>query len=113
MQLSSESACAQPERRRVRRHSFDVGLEIEWGSATLRGRVRDISLEGMLIELPDPLWIGARFSAQVKLEPPLWVECVVRRVEPGRGMGVSFSLPQEADRPRLAALLEALEKKHR
>jgi len=82
---------------------------MEWGSAVIRGSVIDISAEGMRIEIADPLWVGAGFSAV--LAPPLRMECVVRRVEPGRGMGVSLVTPEAEDRVRLAALLDALGKK--
>lgn len=104
-------SAAQPERRRARRYSFDAVLDMEWGSSVLKGRVRDISADGFLIELPNPLWIGARFSAQLALDPPLQVECVVRRVEPGRAIGVTFVVTGEESRARLAALLGTLGKK--
>ena len=77
----------------------------------IRGSVIDISAEGMRIEIADPLWVGAGFSAVLALEPPLRMECVVRRVEPGRGMGVSLVTPEAEDRVRLAALLDPLGKK--
>ncbi len=102
------ATAAQPERRRSHRFSFDAVLELEWGSATLLGRVRDISADGMLIEASDPLWIGARFSARLLLNEPLGVECVVRRVEPGKGMGVVFAVPDETGKARLKALLDSL-----
>src|SRR2546426_10978555 len=75
---------------------------MEWGSAVIRGSVIDISAEGMRIEIADPLWVGARFSAMLALEPPLRMECVVRRAEPGGGMGVSLVTPEAADRGPLA-----------
>src|SRR2546426_12787758 len=93
------------------RYPFGAVLEMEWGSAVLLGSVIDISAEGMRIEIADPLWVGARFSAVLALEPPLRMECVVRRVEPGRGMGVSLVTPEAEDRVRLAALLDPLGKK--
>ncbi len=98
----------QPERRRAPRFPFDAALEIEWGSAVLRGRVRDISEAGMAVSIQDPLWIGANFSARLNLEEPLQVDCVVRRVEPAQGMGLSFVVQDVQDRARIAALLEVL-----
>jgi len=83
------------ERRWAPRYSFRTGLEIEWGSALLHASTRDVSASGMFIESADPLWVGAGFSANLQLEQPLRVDCRVRRVEPGHGMGVSVSLPQE------------------
>lgn len=43
--------------------------------------------------------------------PPLRLEGVVRRVEPGRAMGVAFVVLDEARRAQLVALLWALAKK--
>jgi len=86
------------ERRRAPRYAFRAGLEIEWGSAVLRGNTRDISSSGMFIESTDPLWIGAGFTASLKLDQPVRVDCFVKRVEPGSGMGVSVSFSQEEQR---------------
>jgi PilZ domain-containing protein len=83
------------ERRWAPRYNFRTGLDIEWGSAVLRASTRDVSASGMFIESTDPLWIGAGFSANLQLEYPVRVDCRVRRVEPGLGMGVSVSFPQE------------------
>jgi len=109
--LQESGSATQTERRRSTRYPFGAVLEMEWGSAVIRGSVIDISAEGMRIEIADPLWVGARFSAVLALEPPLRMECVVRRVEPGRGMGVSLVTPEAEDRVRLAALLDPLGKK--
>jgi len=83
------------ERRWAPRYSFHTDLDIEWGSAVLRASTRDVSASGMFIESTDPLWIGAGFSASLQLEQPIRVDCRVRRVEPGLGMGVTVSFPQE------------------
>src|SRR5437899_7721541 len=88
--LQESGSATQTERRRSTRYPFGAVLEMEWGSAVIRGSVIDISAEGMRIEIADPLWVGARFSAVLALEPPLRMECVVRRVEPGGGMGGSL-----------------------
>src|SRR2546425_11360731 len=85
--LQESGSATQIERRRSTRHPFGAVLEMEWGSAVLRGRVLDISAEGMRIEIADPLWVGARFSAMLELEPPLRMECVVRRGVAGGGEG--------------------------
>ena len=80
------------ERRWATRYSFRADLEIEWGSAVLRASTRDISANGMFIEAVDPLWVGAGFTARLNLKQPLRVDCSVKRIEPGRGMGVSVAL---------------------
>jgi len=82
------------ERRWAPRYSFRADLEIEWGSAILRGSTRDISASGMFIEFGDPLWIGAGFTARLVLPQPVKVECSVKRIEPGRGMGVAVTVAE-------------------
>jgi len=81
--LQESGSATQTERRRSTRYPFGAVLKMEWGSAVIRGSVIDISAEGMRIEIADPLWVGARFSAVLALEPPLRMECVVRRGEWG------------------------------
>src|SRR2546427_10329490 len=111
--LQESGSATQTERRRSTRYPFGAVLEMEWGSAVLLGRVLDISAEGMRIEIADPLWVGAKFSAVLALEPPLRMECVVRRVGPGGGMGGSLVTPGAQGRARLGALLDAVGKKRR
>lgn len=105
---SKNHAPRRYERRRAPRYPFDAPLEMEWGSALLRGRVRDISAEGMFIELAEPLWVGAGFAARLELDEPVKLHCSVRRVEAGRGMGVSVAVPEEEGRLRYRSLLRAL-----
>jgi len=78
------------ERRRHPRYACSTELEIEWGSEILRASVKNISNSGMFISTNDPLWMRAEFSARIPLPQPLVLDCVVRRIEPGRGMGVEF-----------------------
>ncbi len=103
---------SQTGRRSERRHSprypLDAELEMEWGSVTLRGNVRDISAGGMFVNLADPLWVGARFAARLVLDEPLRMECSVRRIEPGRGMGLTFAVPEGESKSRITSLLGAL-----
>src|SRR2546426_12826658 len=95
------------------RYPFGAVLEMEWGSAVLLGRVLDISAEGMRIEIADPLWVGAKFSAVLALEPPLRMECVVRRGGAGGGMGGFLVTPGAEGPGPLSALLRAVGKKKR
>jgi hypothetical protein len=88
------------ERRWAPRYSFRADLEIEWGSAVLRGSTRDISANGMFIEAPDTLWIGAGFTARLNLSQTVKLDCSVKRVEPGRGMGVAVA-PSESESQKL------------
>jgi len=95
-------------RRRAPRYRYQTPLEIEWGSVWLKGQTRDISAGGMFIESEDILWVGAGFRARFAAERPVWLECSVKRVEPGRGMGVTISLPEEQGEQEFQALLAKL-----
>ena len=96
------------ERRWAPRYSFRAELEIEWGSAVLRGKTRDISSNGMFIESSDTLWVGAGFTARIALERPVQIDCSVKRVEPGRGMAVTVTAPEEQHRQRYHDLIASL-----
>src|SRR2546425_6341495 len=109
--LQESGSATQTDRRSSTRYPCGAVLEMEWGSAVLRGRVLDISAEGMRIEIADPLWVGARFSAVLALEPPLRMECVVRRVARGGGVGGSLVAPATQERARRSARLAAVGKK--
>jgi hypothetical protein len=52
----------------------------------------------MFIKTSNPLWVRAEFMARILLPEPVDVGCVVRRVEPGCGMGVEFT--ELSDRAR-------------
>jgi hypothetical protein len=96
------------ERRKAPRFPYQMPLEIEWGSATLKARTRNISTGGMFIEAEDLLWVGADFRARLGVERPLWVNCSVKRVEPGLGMGVTIALPEDQNREHFHDLLAKL-----
>ena len=97
------------ERRWAPRYAFRTDLEIEWGSATLRGITRDISSNGMFIESSDTLWVGAGFSAKLVVNSdPVKIDCFVKRVEPGRGMGVTVSAREAANQQRYLDLIASL-----
>jgi hypothetical protein len=105
---SGEQSSRQLERRWAPRYSFRADLEIEWGSTVLRASTRDISSSGMFIESADPLWVGAGFTAHLALDNPLKVDCFVRRIEPGRGMGVAVKLREEQHEKRYRDLVASL-----
>ncbi len=88
--------------------AFRADLDIEWGSAVLHGSVRDLSASGMFIEAADTLWVGAGFTARLKLDQPVQLDCYVKRVEPGCGMGVSVDLSKAETHQRYQELLAAL-----
>ena len=62
----------------------------------------------MFIEAVDPLWIGAGFTARLNLDRPLRLDCSVKRIEPGRGMGVSVALAESVGQKAYQDLLSSL-----
>jgi hypothetical protein len=105
---SGEHPARRLERRWAPRYSFRADLEIEWGSAVLRGSTRDISSSGMFIEAVDPLWVGAGFTARLTLDRPVKLDCFVKRIEPGRGMGVSVAVSESESQQLYQDLLSSL-----
>jgi PilZ domain len=105
---SGDQSSRRSDRRWAPRYAFRANLEIEWGSAVLRASTRDISSNGMFIESPDPLWIGAGFTARLVLDRPVKVDCSVRRIEPGLGMGVAVTLSEGGHEQRYQDLLASL-----
>ena len=105
---SGDHPARRLERRWAPRYSFRADLEIEWGSAVLRGSTRDISSRGMFIEALDPLWVGAGFTARLTLDRPVKLDCFVKRIEPGRGMGVSVAVPETESQKLFEDLLSSL-----
>jgi hypothetical protein len=96
------------ERRRSPRYRYQALVEIEWGSARLRARTRDVSAGGMFIESEDILWVGAGFRAKLASDSPLWMDCSVKRVEPGSGMGVTVDLREDQSQRHYQDLLAKL-----
>lgn len=96
------------ERRRFPRFPFQIDVEIEWGFEVLPALVTDVSMSGMFIATPNPLWVGAAFKARLLMAEPLTLDCTVRRVLPGKGMGVVISDLSEEARSRLQALVSSL-----
>jgi hypothetical protein len=95
-------------KRKSLKYKFDEAVTIRLGGDVLSGRVREISHDEMFIEIANLLCIGAAFSAQLVAQKPILLECVVRWVEPRRGMGVRIVAPGAEGRKRFAALLDRL-----
>jgi hypothetical protein len=62
----------------------------------------------MFIESADPLWIGAGFTAHLVLDRPVKVNCSVKRIEPGLGMGVSMTVSDSQYEQHYPDLLASL-----
>ena len=105
---SGDTVSRRTERRGAPRYRYQTPLEIEWGSAWLKGCTRDISESGMFIESEDVLWVGAGFRARLFLDHALWLDCSVKRVEPGQGMGVTIAVSEEPAQQHYKQLLATL-----
>jgi hypothetical protein len=105
---SGDQTSRRLERRWSTRYSFRADVEIEWGSAVLRASTRDISANGMFIECTDTLWVGAGFTARMNLDRQMKLDCFVKRIEPGRGMGVTVALAETENHQRYQQLLSSL-----
>lgn len=90
------------------RFKYDANLAIYWGSVIMQARVIDVSVEGLFLDTATPLWVGATFSADLMLQPPLRMNCTVRRIEPNRGMAVQIAFPSREIGKRFADLLAEL-----
>jgi hypothetical protein len=62
----------------------------------------------MFLETDDPLWLRAEFTARLNVGESIEVDCVVIRVEPGRGMDVEFKELPEAEKEQLNLFLEKI-----
>ena len=105
---TGESKVSHSEVRRAPRYRYEASLEIEWGSARLKAHTRDISAGGMFIEAEDVLWVGAGFRARLVTEKPCWLDCSVKRVEPGLGMGVTVEPREDQSQHQYRNLLAKL-----
>jgi len=94
-----------PERRRSPRFTYRSVVEIGWGAEVLKCMSRDISIQGMYLETEHPLWLRAEFTARLDVGETIEVDCMVQRVEPGRGMAVVFKDLPEAEREQIDAYL--------
>jgi len=103
-----EASVRRSDRRWAPRYFFSADLEIEWGSAILPARTRDVSANGMFIEAADTLWVGAGFTARLKLKRHVKLDCSVKRVEPGRGMGVAVAPAENENQKYYQDLLNSL-----
>lgn len=95
-------------RRAATRTRFCGEIEIDCGSSVFKARVRDLSREGMFIEIAEWRSMGLNFLARLNLGTPLPLECTIQRVAQCQGIGVTFTLLDEDSRRRLNALLRVL-----
>jgi len=96
------------ERRKHARYPLQAEVVLQWGSESLSALATDIGMGGMFIATNNPLWVGASFTAQLVLGEPISLHCTVRRVLPGKGMGVLFVDVTDDQQARLADLMQKI-----
>lgn len=94
-----------PERRKYTRYGIQLDVEIGSGPEVWPAFLSDIGMGGMFVVTSTPLLVGASCTVRVLVDPPLVFSCLVRRVLPGRGMGVMFGEMPDSVRVRLEKLL--------
>ena len=68
-----------------------------------------MSLGGLFVETPASRALGSTVKLEFLVqEGQIRADAVVRRVEPGRGLGLKFTAVIDQDSPRLAALMNRL-----
>ena len=96
------------EKRRFPRYGFQADVDIEIEGKAFRAFLSDISANGMFVVAANPLWVGAVFQARLHVAETLRVQCIVKRVMVGRGMGVLFQDLSPQDRESLDKILAGL-----
>lgn len=94
--------------RRFPRYPCRLTVTIERGASKTAALVRKISLGGMFIETSQALWVNAGLTARLGFQQPIAIECSVRYVEPGRGMGVAFAQLDAAEQQQLEMFIASL-----
>jgi hypothetical protein len=91
----------------ARRTASPLDLWVYWHSETYGNlsRVREISVQGVVLETPQAIPVGETINLSFLLEKgQLRTQAVVRYVKPGFGLGLEFKT-EVADRTGLTALL--------
>jgi hypothetical protein len=98
------------EKRRHPRVDLFQEVVCESGDVVARSQVADISVGGMFIDMPRPLFLrGTRVTARFALradEPRMVVDADVHYVQERIGMGIRFVDLRDADRDWIRAFVE-------
>ena len=102
---------AFPSRRFTSRVETHGNVWVDWrcGGREDISRVRNLSLGGLFVETAESRDAGSAVKLEFLVqEGQIRADAVVRRAEPGRGLGMKFTAVKEEDRPRLEALISKL-----
>src|SRR5712691_13402945 len=86
-----------------------VWVDFRCGGREDISRGRNLSMGGLFVETPKSMGVGSTAKLEFLVqEGQIRADAVVRRAEPGRGLGMKFTAVSEENRPRLEALISRL-----
>ena len=100
-----------PSRRSTSRIDTPEGVWVYWqcNGREETSRVGNLSLGGLFVETGKPGPVGSTVKLDFLVqEGQIRAEAVVRRAEPGRGLGLKFTALNDGDRSRMAALMNRI-----
>lgn len=100
-----------PSRRATPRIDTPEGVWVYWqcNGREETSRVSNLSLGGLFVETGKPGPVGSTVKLDFLVqEGQIRAEAVVRRAEPGCGLGLKFTALNDGDRSRMAALMNRI-----
>ena len=100
-----------PSRRSSSRINTPEGVWVYWqcDGREDTSRVGNLSLGGLFVETGKPGPVGSTVKLDFLVqEGQIRAEAIVRRAEPGRGLGLKFTALNDGDRSRMAALMSRI-----
>ena len=104
----SKQILLPPSRRATSRINTPEGVWVYWQSngRDETSRVDNLSLGGLFVETAKSGPVGSMVKLDFLVEEgQIRAEAIVRRAEPGRGLGLKFTAINDGDRSRMAALM--------
>ena len=107
----SKQILLPPSRRSTSRINTPEGVWVYWqcNGRDEASRVDNLSLGGLFVETAKPGPVGSTVKLDFLVEEgQIRAEAIVRRAEPGRGLGLKFTAINDGDRSRMAALMNRI-----
>ena len=107
----SKQILLPPSRRSTSRINTPEGVWVYWqcNGREETSRVGNLSLGGLFVETGKPGPVGSTVKLDFLVqEGQIRAEAIVRRAEPGRGLGLKFTGLNDGDRSRMAALMNRI-----
>ena len=107
----SKQILLPPSRRSTSRINTPEGVWVYWqcNGRDETSRVDNLSLGGLFVETGKSGPVGSTVKLDFLVqEGQIRAEAIVRRAEPGRGLGLKFTAINDGDRSRMAALMNRI-----